>query len=120
MALSSAGFIARFAVAQEGGGTNLQKTWAPGKTFHLKGYNVSLSVPRLIAESKDYLAIPKIARLADGVLVVSMCAHEDAFKYPSPRLQSFSEDGGLTWSKPVANTNFLQSQNFFPHLTLPS
>lgn len=91
------------------------KGWTTGQTIHLKGYDVSLSVPVSVAQSKDYLCMPTIALLADGDLVVSMCTHKDVAYYPNPGSHSFSRDGGLTWSEPVAHV----SHGYAP-LRLPS
>jgi hypothetical protein len=91
------------------------KEWITGQTVHLNGYDVFLSVPVLVAQSKEYLCMPTMALLANGDLVISMCAHKDVPYYPNPGAHSFSRDGGLTWTKPVADTSY-----GYAHLRLPS
>ena len=56
-----------------------------------------------------------MALLANGDLVVSMCAHKDVACYPNPGMHSFSKDGGLTWSAAVPDTSY-----GYAHLRLPS
>ncbi len=68
----------------------------------MKGYNVTLSAPVLVAQSKTrYMSIPTIASLANGDLVVVMSNQPDVPVYPGRGLASFSSDGGLNWTEPV-------------------
>jgi hypothetical protein len=79
------------------------KRWTTGETFHLKGYDVTLSAPVLVAESKTrHMSIPTIALLANDDLVVVMSNQPDVPVYPGRGLASFSSDGGLSWTEPVA------------------
>ncbi len=76
---------------------------AGGETFPLKGYDVTLSAPVLVAESKTgYLCMPTVTELANGDLVVVMMNQTDEPHYPNTGVASFSSDGGLSWAKPVA------------------
>jgi len=94
----------------------VSKQWAVGETFHLKGYDVTLSAPVLVAESKTrHLSIPTITSLANGDLVVVMSNHADVIVYPNTGVASFSGDGGLNWTEPVAFKH-----KGFVNLRLPS
>lgn len=91
-------------VAQENksGRKQVSKQWTAGETFHWKGYDVTLSTPVLVAESKTrHLSIPTITSLANGDLVVVMSNHADVAVYPNTGVASFSSDGGLNWAEPV-------------------
>ncbi len=79
------------------------KQWVAGETFHLKGYDVTLSKPVLVAESKTrHMSMPVVTLLANGDLVVVMTNHPDVLVYPNRGVASFSSDGGLNWTEPVA------------------
>lgn len=83
-------------------GKSAPKKWTDGETFPLKGYDVTLSAPVLVAENKTYLSMPTVTKLANGDLVVTMVNHKDVSTYPETAVASFSSDGGLSWSEPVA------------------
>lgn len=78
--------------------------WVAGETFHLNGLDVTLSAPVLVAEGKktDILCMPTVTRLANGDLVVVMMNQTDVPHYPVTGVASFSSDGGLSWTEPVA------------------
>jgi len=92
-------------VAQEakGGRKQVPNRWIAGETFRLKGYDVTLSAPVLVAQSKTrHLSMPVVTLLANGDLVVVMTDHPDVLVYPNRGVASFSSDGGLSWTDPVA------------------
>ena len=84
--LMSATFLTPDLIAQgnKGGAKQVSKQWRAGETFHLKGYDVTLSEPVLVAESKTrHLSMPVISLLANGDLVVVMTSHPDMVVYPN-------------------------------------
>ncbi|MGH7137295.1 MAG: sialidase family protein, partial [Pirellulales bacterium] len=82
--------------------------WTDGDTLHLKGYDITLSAPVLVAEGDktDILCMPTVTKLASGDLLVVMMNQTDVPHYPVTGVTSFSSDGGLNWTEPVAFEHF--------------
>jgi len=78
--------------------------WKPSQTLHLDGLRVELSQPVLVARDKGYLWFPSLIRLADGELLAVMSHYADVHTNTPAMLASWSGDGGLTWSTPIAAT----------------
>ena len=98
-------WLAPVLAAQEAarGPERTPRRWTAGETFHVKGCDVTLSRPVIVTESRtEHRSIPTITALANGDLVVIMSNHPDTPAYPGPGLASFSSDGGLSWTEPVA------------------
>ena len=76
--------------------------WAVAETIKLKGLQVGLSQPVLVARRRGYLWFPTLTKLSDGRLMAQMSAYADKHVKTTRSLVCWSDDGGLTWSKPVA------------------
>ena len=61
---------------------------------------VTLSVPRLVARSRNFLWFPTLIKLADESLLAVMSNYADEHTDRSTASLSWSSDGGLTWSRP--------------------
>jgi hypothetical protein len=67
------------------------------RTVNLKGLDVTLSEPVLVARSHGYCWFPTMARLSNGNLVAQMSAHPDESTNQPRSHWAWSTDGGLTW-----------------------
>lgn len=67
------------------------------KTIKLKGLNVTLSQPVLVARSKERLWFPTLIDLEKGKLLAVMSNIPDACMWPTKAWAAWSSDGGLTW-----------------------
>jgi hypothetical protein len=76
--------------------------WKPGQTVPFEQGQVALSQPVLVARSKGYLWFPSLSRLSDGRLLAVMSNYADEHVTISTASLSWSADGGLTWTTPVA------------------
>ena len=74
--------------------------WEMTKTISLDGLEVSLSKPRLVARSRDYLWFPTMTRLSGGELFANFSTDLDAVVADRTSSVSWSADDGLTWSEP--------------------
>ncbi|MGE0605596.1 MAG: sialidase family protein [Pirellulales bacterium] len=74
--------------------------WQMGEPIALDGVSVKLSRPVLVARSSGYLWFPTLAKLSDGRILATMSNYADKHVAVSTSAQAFSDDGGLTWSKP--------------------
>ena len=70
------------------------------KTVSLKGLEISLSKPRLVARSPGYLWFPTLTRLSGGELFANFSTNLDAIVADRTSSVSWSADDGLTWSEP--------------------
>jgi hypothetical protein len=88
------------AKAQDGGTPG---GWPQGKTYTLDDLQVSVSAPVLVGQSKkEYFWAPTIIRLSDKQIVATVGTGPDTFTNESQRsVAIWSNDGGLTWGKPV-------------------
>lgn len=77
--------------------------WKPGKQTELNGVKISLSQPVLVARRHGFLWFPTLTRLTNGDLLAIMSSYADEHTETSIAYYSWSSDGGLTWSKPVAS-----------------
>ena len=77
-------------------------SWKHQKPIALKGLEVSLSSPLLVARDKGYLWFPSLTRLSSGHLISVMSNYADAHTNSSTALASWSSDRGLTWTRPTA------------------
>jgi hypothetical protein len=64
-------------------------------------WTVTLSEPVLVARSHGFLWFPTLAKTADGRLLAVMSNYADVSTATSTSQTAWSDDGGLTWSKPV-------------------
>lgn len=76
-------------------------SWVDRPALTLSGLVVTPSEPVLVARSRSYLWFPNIVRLASGDLLALMQNHADVHVTRSTCEATWSQDGGLTWSKPV-------------------
>ena len=76
--------------------------WAAVEAIKLKGLEVGLSQPVLVARRRGYLWFPTLTKLPDGRLMAQMSAYADKHVKTTRSLVCWSDDGGLTWTKPVA------------------
>ncbi|MFN0195275.1 MAG: sialidase family protein [Planctomycetaceae bacterium] len=75
--------------------------WKPGQTLPYGDGKVTISQPHLVARSKGYLWFPSLSRLSDGRLLAIMTDYADEHVKISTAQLTWSDDGGLTWTKPV-------------------
>jgi hypothetical protein len=71
--------------------------WPTAKTVELKGLQVQLSAPVVVARSQGYLWFPTLIRLANGDLLAVMSNYADEHTKTSTSLVTWSRDGGRTW-----------------------
>lgn len=77
--------------------------WKPGQQTRLNGVKISLSQPVLVARRKGFLWFPTLTKLANGDLLAIMSSYADEHTETSIAYYSWSSDGGLSWSKPIAS-----------------
>ena len=77
-----------------------EPAWEMTKTLSLEGLEISLSKPRLVARSDDYLWFPTMTRLSGGELCANFSTNLDAIVADRTSSVSWSADDGLTWSEP--------------------
>src|SRR5690242_16378054 len=85
------------------GDAKTAREWPRGKTYSLKGMEVSVSAPVLVGRSgKTNYWYPKLVRLADGTLIAHLTVSLDGFgtRGEEPGEVLWSSDGGLTWENP--------------------
>jgi hypothetical protein len=76
--------------------------WKDARTEHMPGgLTVTVSEPVLVARSHGYLWFPTLAKTADDRLLAIMNDYADAATATPTCQAAWSEDGGLTWSKPA-------------------
>ncbi|MCS6849608.1 MAG: glycoside hydrolase [Gemmataceae bacterium] len=75
--------------------------WEDGGTVEVGGLKVSLSRPRLVQRSKGYLWFPSMHHRGGDRLLAVMSTYADVAHNVAPGVVTFSDDGGLTWSKPA-------------------
>lgn len=75
--------------------------WQPGSTVELNSFTVSLSTPVEVLRSKGYCWFPSLVVLPNGDLYATASNYADVHTSDSNGFNTFSSDGGLTWSEPV-------------------
>ncbi|MDA0832314.1 MAG: sialidase family protein [Planctomycetota bacterium] len=75
--------------------------WKPGHSHPYGDGEITLSQPVLVARSKTFLWFPSLSRLSDGRLLAIMSDYADEHVKVSTANLAWSDNGGLTWSKPV-------------------
>ncbi len=78
-----------------------QQQWEDGDTIEVGTHKVSLSRPRLVQRSKGYLWFPSLYHRGGDRWFAILSAYADQAQDVTPGVVTFSDDGGLTWSKPV-------------------
>ena len=73
--------------------------WPGGKTYNLKGLNVTLSASVLVGRRKTFYWFPKVARRGTGDLIAHASLDVDDFGQEREEVL-LSSDGGLTWRDP--------------------
>ncbi len=76
--------------------------WEDGGTVEADGLKVSLSRPRLVLRSQGFLWFPSMYHRADNRWFAILSTYADQAQDVTPGVITFSHDGGLNWSKPVA------------------
>jgi hypothetical protein len=78
-----------------------EPTWEEGDTYQLDGLNLHLSPPRLVHRSRGFLWFPSLHHLGDERLFVVLSTYADQAQDVTPGVILFTNDAGLTWSKPM-------------------
>ncbi len=75
--------------------------WQEGDTFTVGKLKVSLSRPQLVQRSMGFLWFPSMYHRGGDRWFAILSTYADRAQDVTPGVITFSEDGGLTWSKPV-------------------
>jgi hypothetical protein len=76
--------------------------WETVETVSVRGLQVALSKPRLVARSAGYLWFPTMTRLSGGELFLNLSTNLDAVVADRTSTVTWSADDGLTWSEPTS------------------
>jgi len=88
--------------------------WTKGRVYRLQTLTATLSAPVRVARRKGYLWFPTLTRTPGGDVLATMTNYPDAAVRTSTSWNTWSGDGGLTWSAPV------EARYCDVHVALPS
>lgn len=87
--------ISESAVAAE------KPAWKSGQSHDYGDGKVTFSQPVLVARDRQFLWFPSLSRLSDGRLLAIMSDYADEHVKVSTAKLAWSDDGGLSWTKPA-------------------